>query len=164
MWSVEMRESRPRNAIVLSSGIAASIGATSVATADRPLAFSRSRTVFRYWMVDSLISGVTPGSPPSAGQVPNAAGVVGTGVLPVLPVPPLPARLLRGMDDADHEIEYVEEGCDALEPVRAAKTYHVDVVFRFTVAGGTPVTSLRRLIIDRNGIKRIEGVEAAAAS
>lgn len=72
------------------------------------------------------------------------------------------ARLLRGMDEADQEIEYVEEGTYALGPVRAAKTYHVDVVFRFAIADRPPVTSLRRMILDRNGIKRIEGVEVAA--
>src|SRR3954454_662568 len=89
MWSVEMRASRPRNATVLSSGIAASIGATSVATADRPLAASRSRTVFRYWMVDSFTSGETPGSPPPDGQAPKRSGLVGTGALPAVPVPPV---------------------------------------------------------------------------
>src|SRR6476661_513643 len=90
MWSVEMRASSPRNATVLSSGIAASIGATSVATADRPLAPSRSRTVLRYWTVDNFISGETPGSPPPDGHMPNAVGVVGTGVDPPAP-PTLPA-------------------------------------------------------------------------
>src|SRR3954471_18795061 len=89
MWSVEMRASRPRNATVLSSGIAASIGATSVATADKPLAASRSRTVFRYWMVDSFTSGDTPGSPPPDGQAPKRSGVVGTGALPAVPVAPV---------------------------------------------------------------------------
>src|SRR5262245_66628469 len=91
MWSLEMRASRPRNASVLSSGIAASIGATSVATACRPLALRRSRTVFRYWRVDSFTSGVVPGSPPLDGQLPNAAGVVGTGVLPPVPLASEPA-------------------------------------------------------------------------
>src|SRR3954467_5583670 len=90
MWSVEMRASRPRNATVLSSGIAASIGATSVATADRPLAASRSRTVFRYCTVDSFTSGETPGSPPPDGQAPNMSGVVGGGI--GAPPPPAPAR------------------------------------------------------------------------
>src|SRR5262245_21422011 len=85
-----MRASSPRNASVLSSGIAASIGATSVATAERPLAFSRSRTVFRYCRVDSFTRGVVPGSPPLDGQVPNAAGVVGTGIVSVPPVPEPP--------------------------------------------------------------------------
>src|SRR3954469_21908304 len=97
MWSVEMRASRPRNATVLSSGIAASIGATSVATADRPLAASRSRTVFRYWMVDSFTSGDTPGSPPPDGQAPKRSGVVGTGGLPAVPgAPVVPAAPATG--------------------------------------------------------------------
>ena len=30
--------------------------------------------MFRYWIVDSFTSGVTPGSPPPDGQVPNAVG------------------------------------------------------------------------------------------
>jgi hypothetical protein len=70
------------------------------------------------------------------------------------------ARLLRGMDDADQEIEYVEEGTYALGPLRVAKTYHVDVVFRFATGDRPPVLSLRRLILDRNGIKRVEQVAA----
>src|SRR5262245_43054863 len=96
MWSVEMRASSPRKATVLSSGIAASIGATSVATAESPLAFSRSRTVFRYWMVDSFTSGEMPGSPPPDGQAPHGSGGGGRGIVaparavPVhVPLPPL---------------------------------------------------------------------------
>ena len=65
-------------------------GATSLATADRPLAASRSRTVLRYCDVDSFINGVTPGSPPPEGQVPKAAGVIVTGGVPVPPAAPVP--------------------------------------------------------------------------
>jgi hypothetical protein len=76
------------------------------------------------------------------------------------------ARLLHDMDEPDQEIEYIDEATQALGPVRAAKTYHVDIVFRFTKGRGEPPqNTLMRLILDRNGIRRIErtdGTESAA--
>src|SRR5262245_34245518 len=117
MWSLEMRASRPRNASVLSSGIAASIGATSVATAERPLALRRSRTVFRYWNVDSFISGDVPGSPPLEGQVPKAAGVVGTGVVdPPAPLGSEPAVPEPAVPEPEPAVPEPEPAVPELEP------------------------------------------------
>ncbi len=72
------------------------------------------------------------------------------------------ARLLRDMDEPDQEIEYIDVETDAIGPIRAAKTYHVDVVFCFTSRlKQTPQLTLMRLILDRNGIKRIERIAGA---
>jgi hypothetical protein len=71
------------------------------------------------------------------------------------------ARFLREMDEPDGEIAYVDAETQSLGPVRAAKTYRVDVVFRFhDRPGQAPQTTLMRLVLDRNGIKRIERVDA----
>jgi hypothetical protein len=67
------------------------------------------------------------------------------------------ARWTRDMDEPDQEIEYFDADAHAVAPVRAAKTYHVDVVFRFHARRNqAPQTTLMRLILDQNGIKRIE--------
>jgi hypothetical protein len=72
------------------------------------------------------------------------------------------ARWTHDMDEPDQEIEYVDAETTALGAVRAAKTYHVDVVFRFHSRGGRALqTTLMRLILDRNGIKRIERTDGA---
>jgi hypothetical protein len=66
-------------------------------------------------------------------------------------------RFLHDMDEPDQEIEYMDEGTRALRPIRAAKVYHVDVVFRFAARPDEPpATTLMRLVMDRNGIKRLE--------
>jgi len=74
------------------------------------------------------------------------------------------ARLLHDMDEPDQEIEYIDETTQALGPVRAAKTYHVDLIFRVSAARRPPQVTLMRLILDRNGIRRIERTEAAPES
>ncbi len=66
-------------------------------------------------------------------------------------------HLLHEMDEPFQIIEWVDRDTGKIGPLRAAKVYHVDVVFRFSShGGGPPVTSLMRLILDRRGIKRIE--------
>jgi hypothetical protein len=71
-------------------------------------------------------------------------------------------RWTHEMDEPDQEIEYIDAETQALDPVRAAKTYHVDVVFRFHARPEQPPqTTLMRLILDRNGIKRIERTDAS---
>jgi hypothetical protein len=66
------------------------------------------------------------------------------------------ARLLHHMDEPDQEIEWVDFETRRLDPIRAAKVYHVDVVFRFQGGGRQVATTLMRLILDRRGIKRID--------
>ena len=74
-------------------------------------------------------------------------------------------RFLHEMDEPDGEIEYVDAETHELERVRAAKTYRVDVVFRFHArVGQAPQTTLMRLVLDRNGIKRIERVDGGRLS
>jgi len=69
-------------------------------------------------------------------------------------------RLLRDMDEPDQEIGYVAVDGEAVESVQASKTYHVDVVFQFhSERGQRPRTLLARLVLDRNGIRRIEQAE-----
>lgn len=73
-------------------------------------------------------------------------------------------RWTRDMDEPAGEIDYVDASTQSLGPVQAAKTYRVDVAFRFHArVGRPPSTQLMRLILDRNGIKRIERVEGRAS-
>jgi hypothetical protein len=68
-------------------------------------------------------------------------------------------RLLRDMDDPELALEYVDSEALTVGRVRGARVYLVDVAFRFTVDAETPhsrVThELVRLVLDRNGIKRM---------
>ena len=78
-------------------------------------------------------------------------------------------RLLRDMDDPEFAMEYVDlEDC-TVGKVKAAKSYQVDLAFRFAVDDGATKNTevqLVRLVIDRNGIKRmlrLKGGEALVA-
>jgi hypothetical protein len=79
-------------------------------------------------------------------------------------------RLLRDMDDPEYAIEYVDSEALTVGRVRGAKAYQVDVAFRFTVSEASRAKrvtyELIRLVLDRNGIKRMVrlGPEAAAPS
>jgi hypothetical protein len=65
-------------------------------------------------------------------------------------------RLTRDMDEQFQKIDWVDRETFDLAPIKAAKVYHIDVVFRFTTrAGEPPVCSLERLVVDRRGIKRL---------
>ncbi len=67
-------------------------------------------------------------------------------------------RLLHDMDDPEYAIEYVDLDDFSIEKVRASKSYRVDLAFRFAVDDGEvrrTVLRLVRLILDRNGIKRM---------
>ena len=67
-------------------------------------------------------------------------------------------RLLRDMDDPDHGLEYVDLEHLSVGRIKAAKSYSVDLAFRFTVDDADQKrTSLQmvRLVLDRNGIKRM---------
>jgi hypothetical protein len=66
------------------------------------------------------------------------------------------ARLTREMDEQYQTIDWVDRETFQLTPLKGAKVYHVDVVLRFTARGETtPVTTVKRLIVDRRGIKRL---------
>lgn len=66
--------------------------------------------------------------------------------------------LLHDMDDPEFELEYVDLDDFSVEKVRLAKNYRVDVAFRCSVDDGQhQQTTVRvvRLVLDRNGIKRM---------
>jgi hypothetical protein len=67
-------------------------------------------------------------------------------------------RLLRDMDDPEAALEYVDLEDFTVGKVKAAKSYQVDLAFRFMVDDGDHKSSrfqLVRLVLDRNGIKRM---------
>ncbi|MFL5320851.1 MAG: hypothetical protein ACJ790_14410 [Myxococcaceae bacterium] len=67
-------------------------------------------------------------------------------------------RLLRDMDDPEYALEYVDLEDFSVGRIKAAKSYQVDLVFRFTVDDGDNKKmnlQLVRLVLDRNGIKRM---------
>jgi hypothetical protein len=67
-------------------------------------------------------------------------------------------RLLRDMDDPELALEYVDLEDFTVGKVKAAKSYQVDLAFRFAVDDGDTRSSkfqLVRLVLDRNGIKRM---------
>lgn len=76
-------------------------------------------------------------------------------------------RLLHDMDDPDYTIDYVDLDDYSVEKLRAAKAYRVDVAFRFSVDDGKhqeTTVKLVRLVLDRNGIKRMNELSHAAGS
>jgi hypothetical protein len=67
-------------------------------------------------------------------------------------------RLLHDMDDPEYAIDYIDMEDFSIERLRAAKSYRVDLAFRFSVDDGKHRETrvrLARLVIDRNGIKRM---------
>jgi hypothetical protein len=67
-------------------------------------------------------------------------------------------RFLRDMDDPELALEYVDLEDFSVGRVRAAKSYQVDLAFRFTTDEADQEKSsvqLVRLVLDRNGIKRM---------
>jgi hypothetical protein len=67
-------------------------------------------------------------------------------------------RLLRDMDDPEYALEYVDLEDYSVGRVKASKSYQVDLAFRFAVDDADLKTvsfQLVRLILDRNGIKRM---------
>lgn len=67
-------------------------------------------------------------------------------------------RMLRDMDDPESALEYVDLEDFTVGKVKAAKSYQVDLAFRFMVDDGDHKSSkfqLVRLVLDRNGIKRM---------
>jgi hypothetical protein len=66
--------------------------------------------------------------------------------------------LLHDMDDPEFELEYIDLEDFSVEKVRLAKSYRVDVAFRCSLNDGAHRrTTVRvvRLVLDRNGIKRM---------
>jgi hypothetical protein len=75
-------------------------------------------------------------------------------------------RLLRDMDDPESALEYVDLEDFTVGKVKAAKSYQVDLAFRFMVDDGDHKSSkfqLVRLVLDRNGIKRMLRFDAPRA-
>jgi hypothetical protein len=67
-------------------------------------------------------------------------------------------RFLRDMDDPELALEYVDLEDFSVGRVKAAKSYQVDLAFRFTTEESDQEkvsVQLVRLVLDRNGIKRM---------
>jgi hypothetical protein len=67
-------------------------------------------------------------------------------------------RFLRDMDDPELALEYVDLEDFTVGRVKAAKSYQVDLAFRFTTEESDQEkvsVQLVRLVLDRNGIKRM---------
>jgi hypothetical protein len=67
-------------------------------------------------------------------------------------------RFLRDMDDPELALEYVDLEDFSVGRVKAAKSYQVDLAFRFTTEESKQEkvsVQLVRLVLDRNGIKRM---------
>ncbi len=67
-------------------------------------------------------------------------------------------RLLHDMDDPEYALDYVDLEDFSVGKLQMAKSYRVDVAFRFAVDDGRHQrTTVRivRLVLDRNGIKRM---------
>lgn len=67
-------------------------------------------------------------------------------------------RLLHDMDDPEYALDYVDLEDFTVGKLQMAKSYRVDVAFRFLVDDGRhqrTTVRLVRLVLDRNGIKRM---------
>ena len=67
-------------------------------------------------------------------------------------------RLLHDMDDPEYALDYVDLEDFSVGKLQMAKSYRVDVAFRFAVDDGRhqrTTVRLVRLVLDRNGIKRM---------
>ncbi len=75
-------------------------------------------------------------------------------------------RFLRDMDDPEFAMEYIDPEDFSVGHVKASKTYQVDVAFRFAVDDGDTkkaTVELVRMVMDKNGIKRMLRVGTRAA-
>jgi hypothetical protein len=89
-------------------------------------------------------------------QLPKIADGIVTGITDIIRINV--DTLLHDMDDPEFELEYVDLDDFSVEKVRLAKSYRVDVAFRCSVHDGVHQrTTVRvvRLVLDRNGIKRM---------
>jgi hypothetical protein len=89
-------------------------------------------------------------------QLPKIADGIVSGITDIIRVNV--DTLLHDMDDPEFELEYVDLDDFSVEKVRLAKSYRVDVAFRCSVDDGAHQrTTVRvvRLVLDRNGIKRM---------
>jgi hypothetical protein len=76
-------------------------------------------------------------------------------------------RFLRDMDEPEFELEYVDAEDLSVGRVRAAKAYPVDLACRITAEEGGRkeiVTQVVRLVLDRNGIKRMDLLQSSDES
>lgn len=71
------------------------------------------------------------------------------------------SRLLHDMDDPEYALDYVDREDFTVGKLQMAKAYRVDVAFRFSVDDGRhqrTTARVIRLVLDRNGIKRMADV------
>ncbi len=73
-------------------------------------------------------------------------------------------RLLHDMDDPEYALDYVDLEDFSVDKVTMSKCYRLDIAFRFSVDDGRHQRTTRRLVrlvLDRNGIKRMTELGAA---
>lgn len=91
-----------------------------------------------------------------SGMLPRIADGIVSGVTDIIRVNI--DRLLHDMDDPEYALDYVDLDDFSVAKLQMAKSYRVDVAFRFAVDDGThqrTTVRLVRLVLDRNGIKRM---------
>jgi hypothetical protein len=67
-------------------------------------------------------------------------------------------RLLHDMDDPEYPVDYVDAEDFSIERLTLSKAYRLDIAFRFAIDDGRhqrTILRLVRLVLDRNGIKRM---------
>jgi len=98
-------------------------------------------------------------------MLPRLADGIVTGVTDIIRVNIEP--LLHDMDDPDYTLDFVDLEDFSVEKLRAAKAYRVDLALRFSVDDGRTKEStlkLMRLVLDRNGLKRLTEVTQASTA
>lgn len=76
-------------------------------------------------------------------------------------------RFLRDMDEPEYALEYVDLEDLSVGRIRGAKSYQVDVAFRFThddAEDRGKHVEIVRLVLDRNGIKRMVWLDKPSAA
>ncbi len=89
-------------------------------------------------------------------MLPRIADGIVTGVTDIIRLNV--SRLLHDMDDPEYSLDYVDLEDFSVGKLQMAKSYRIDVAFRFSVDDGRhqrTTVRLMRLILDRNGIKRM---------
>ena len=68
-------------------------------------------------------------------------------------------HLLRNMDEPTTKVELYDPKNDAVNTIQASKTYHMNIIFSLTGKDNQTESIKIRLILNRNGIKRVEQLD-----
>lgn len=72
-------------------------------------------------------------------------------------------RLTMRMDEAWESYYYVDPESRKVAEAQCARVYHLNIVLRLTKANGDQVLERSRVVLDRNGIQRVEQVDLLAS-